>query len=798
MAPQRTNLLSDYLGVMKAQTGEIAPTQVPSQKQGAGSLSLGAALDLAAQAGDPSRFKGRESVPQEFRALADLESGGSALNRFLGGFKATDKGIAAGLVERFGESNVRVDPGKGIFLKEWNEVRPEELEDLKARGLKDEDIIEEPGQWPKVKRFTLQDPTPSTLKRAFKDLPGDIADLSADLMEMGLSAAAPAIGGAIGGAIAGPPGAVAGAGIGKVAGDPGANIARQVAGAALPGDEDISLKERAAILGLATVSGPVADAVVGKAIKAFDYARPGNLLRRKAKGELDIPGIEERIGLAEEVGIPIDFAQASRNPALTAFRGLLINSIGGGKISKGIESQLTGLSMKLDGLLNKAGRERSLETLGREISDVTSKHLDVLGDLRSSRLKEQFVLANKVSGGKRIVPLANTIREYLEQADRFGFSIDMGSASVAGGVAEKRFDQLVALADKRAKEAGKELSELSDDELLSFAQISPEEASRWLTVFGKASVGKGKVILGLEDPDLNMSIAASLLEAINKDLDQVALSGTVGKEAIGHIREGRKQWGVISETMNEIRESVLGQSLQMDKVDSPDAFVERLMGKWTPEESRKGLKILETLDKSAMQDVRRAAMEQVLEKTKSGGQISPAKLANLDPKKKAKLYAILSGDKTLLADWKKLVKFGDVISHGAGVGAKGSQTKPLQMADAVKQGLKSVVMNIASPLRLGATIAKAGLDVISTKFLADAMMDTNKRKALMTMIKTNAKTEGLLKAASRLGLIQVRSDVAQEAVGFAEGIVPEQGESPGIETLGDPSAFIGAPFGPAR
>lgn len=759
-------------GPGRAQQPAIQPVQQP----GAGTVSPGfQALLQTSQRASVQQQPAAQPVPElegpplppkqqsleELGGLVDEETGGGLLNRALVGGKLSKKGGASALVETYGAENVRVHPERGVYLKEWNDVSDEKLAELRAKGLPEEDIKEQKGQYPKVRRFTRQD-----LPGFWDDPGGELAALTGDLVEMGLSFAIPGAGAALGGAVAGPAGAAVGLAGGKAIADPVANIARQGFSALLPGDDELTAGERATMVGVSAVAPKVTGAVTSRLFKALENARPTKKLRDAVMSGIDQEVVERGLELGKAMDLPLDLAQLARDEGITALRTAAQQGIGGNKITANLKFQLDRFASKLDKRLAKVSGDKGLADVGIQVAKSTKAHLDKLGEARSIGLRGEFAKAHILTGGRRVVPLKNLVKEHLEQAEEFGFSVDVGSASLVGKKAGEGFDQYIELATRLAKADGKNPATMADDELLEYAKVSVKEASRLLTAFGRGSQGKGKAILGLEDVGLNSAVSARRLEALNADLDEFAGRGGSGAEAIAHIREGRRIWGAISDEMNAVRASVLGKALEMDKLNTPDKFVKKLMTDWSPAQSKAGMAILDAIDPASRSDIRKAAVQHVINRAHTGADLSIRKLSSTPLDVRAKLSGILSGDKQLAKDWDLFVEYADRMTHGIRA-VEGSPTSKLTIANKILDNITKF------GVKGGALMAARS--IMTNAFVSEAFVNTKTRDALLALMRDPAsagkglrRAEVAMKYLSRLGILQTRTDIST-------GLTPDLG-----------------------
>ena len=179
-----------------------------SSKGRFGSISLGAGVRALQRISDPSRVHGREALPPNLKD-ADLTTGADLSTRLALGAKLTEQGRLNYLKENF---DVAVDRDKGVFIRE----KPTEGKD--------------------AAKWVLVNPQDGILGFDV----GDIAEA--------LPAVAQAIPGVVGsaiGAAGGPVGVAAGGAVGDLV----SSVGRQAASAFLPGSDELTVGERAAMVG---------------------------------------------------------------------------------------------------------------------------------------------------------------------------------------------------------------------------------------------------------------------------------------------------------------------------------------------------------------------------------------------------------------------------------------------------------------------------------------------------------------------------------------------------------------------
>ena len=309
---------------------------------------------------------------------------------------------------------------------------------------------------------------------------GDIADMAGPALE-----AAPAVGA---GMVTANPFAV---GAGAAAG----NALRQGASAMLPGDEGLTMQDRAKMVGAMGLTGAGSQVAGNALMRGVDAMRPRNLYFGRMRKRADENVINDSRMIETETGLSMSAGQYFGDSGLLQIEGLLRqHPMTIYKVAKFDEKQLEQSVMHLESVLQGLSKKgASPATLGDNINTATRQLVGKVVERRRVQGVEDFKRVEALGGTVPIGNAARTIDEIIEQFD------------VPGGG-----DATASLVN-RLKRVRSELAESEDG-------ISPTKLNRLMQVYGSASRGQGSLFKDIHNAQQRM-VAGRVVKALEDDLE---------------------------------------------------------------------------------------------------------------------------------------------------------------------------------------------------------------------------------------------------------------------------------------
>lgn len=241
-----------------------------------------------------------------------------------------------------------------------------------------------------------------------------------------------------------------------------------------------------------------------------------------------------------------------------------------------------------------------------------------------------------------------------------------------------------------------------------------------LSDYSKAAAGKTRIFEKLEDRSKERVIAKRLLDALGRDLDEVA---EAGHPAAAAIQEARSSWKALSQEIGSLEQTQLERLLGSGN-PTPEQAAERLIAMKRPSEIKNTMTLLESISPDAVQGVRANVLETYLRKAEPGASsgdmpMSPAKFVTAIKKDRGRLQAMLGP-----GGYSEIRRTGDVLARIADkAGLQGSQTAPLMML----WDMAKVAAGDISALPATAT------GLFTSKRIAEAMATPEGRQALLSL-----------------------------------------------------------------
>lgn len=607
--------------------------------------------------------------------------------------KMTPEGQLGFLENYYGKGNVRLVPGEeswynlpgrvlGGVLSAWTIGRYTGYQSAYDAGARPSDRwqVKEPGR-----DWTDVDPS----EWSFAETGREFGDYAGDAIVVGPAFAAAATPGAQAAAL--------GAG----------SLARQGVSALLPGDDNMTIGDRAFDVGL---NAAIGGATQGLFNLASRYGTPAGVIAGRMNTRSLADGTARGVQLEAMTGIPMTAAQQSGSKSLYMLESGLRQHIGSADIwAAQDKAAIRQAFLYFDNLANKIGAPEGQITVGNRMRDAFEAAVKRAFEARSKSGRAAFGAYAEAAKGTGRIPASNTISAMNDLIREFG-----------------------------VPEAGPMASKLSSD-LSSLKQtigggIPAERLPMILSRYSEIARGNGLLFEGMERGQSRM-IAARVLSALDSDMAAAVASGK--GPAIQLLRAAREQWRLQTEAINGLQESALGRLLGGKYDRAPETIIAKLRT-MNPSEVARVREIIESADPITWQSVKAQIIDDWIRSKRartSTAQVPPpettpsviagaqAPRADFSP---AKFLSSAPEDAWI----KSVFKAGEVEEIAIGMEAihriayspfaVRSQTTPLA----------AVFQVIRSALNPASWTATAG-EIAASRHLSRLMTDSAKRQALI-------------------------------------------------------------------
>lgn len=378
----------------------------------------------------------------------------------------------------------------------------------------------------------------------------------------------------------------------KIVGQAGAggvgNLIRQAASALTPGDDKMSLADRAISTAVDTsIGGGIQGGMAGLSKlgpKSYVAQRLGNIS--------NTPFARESARLESASGLVFTPGQRTGSKALQMFEGVLRRAPGSadkmfanevGQLKRGLEY----FDLTLDTLY---GPKKGKSGIGNLAAQGFSRAVDAAQKIRSKTRDVDLTNLTRASRGQPMFQLDNTL-----------YTIDnliAESTVPAGTGGDATSAMLVRLKNLRAA-------------LGNGPPATAQELQRYLQIYGKAAKGKS-VLFENVDKTSQQGIAARVFGALQDDLNSAADAAAGSNAPSAKLLQAfRNNWRENSNAISEITDSALGRFINKDGADDrvSDAIM-RLSG----DELKETLVILNRVNPDIANQVKRLHFSDAFEK----------------------------------------------------------------------------------------------------------------------------------------------------------------------------------------
>lgn len=462
-----------------------------------------------------------------------------------------------------------------------------------------------------------------------KDIIGDIADVSGDVFRAGVGTLGTIVGGAVGARKGNPE---AGALIGGTLGDVVAEGAAQaISGIAVPGEEDLTFGDRAKLFGFNVGAGRLADLawpVLKTAGRAANEYLPG-AAGRKALAETT----KEGLGLAERTGVPLSVGQVTGSRTQGALESMVRQlPWSSGPMHTADVSRITNLGRHIDQTLTKvAGGEIDPAAASRLVGTSYDKWVRDVASKAGKDFGNAMTKATAEVGGERVIPMTNYVNALKTLRDEMGTF----ASGPKLGKAQQEIDALIKSSENNVDRAGN-------------IAATPREFQNALHSLRMQAELNGGLFEWL-DGRAGRRHTKALLGALHSDLDSaVEQGGRLGQAAKG-IRDAHDAYKKAFETIDESRtvllEELAGRVGGKEAIGKDLSTMAKDVMRGTPMQIADTFAVANRIDPVGAASMRGSALQSFFEQASTKGQISPAKISTSFEKNKAKIAALLSGDK---------------------------------------------------------------------------------------------------------------------------------------------------------
>lgn len=670
----------------------------------------------------------------------DTQTGAPLSTRFVAGKQFDDAGVARYLVATYGNGNVLPVIGQdgqpeGLYFRE-----------------------NEQSQWKEY------DPKPTGPMSFLRDLPGDIADASGDIIEAGAQQLGTQVGARIGRA-AGPLGAVAGGLLGGWFLGGLANAERQAEVAALPGAEPRPAIDRATQAvsagNLAVVGEGVGSAIgsagrqVAKQVRKVvqpRYRNAVNLLEdRIPRGKYEAlsgtgatgadeaaSGVALESRLSERMGEPVEMsvAQLTGSRKAAGFENIIRTALPTAEASYAIDVDAARqVGRGMDKLIDRVSKgEVSGAQATSMLGGAYNASRNALIDAMHKQDAVNFgAVQDATKGGKLF-----SVRPLLDFVQQAAPSAGQGTASAAEKYAAGLVRNILEESGVSWIKAKAGEPVLTARQMQSVLRAVGKRVADGETVDMPVNIGGQKASVRLSRSE-TQQIARGVFRSLQESLDEAI--GRVGgdasseeartvavalrkardahRQAMEGIEASQKSFGDLAVSLVENEQGSLGPKRWLSKTPQELASLAGMLRK-TPDGEQ-------AVDKMVGASLR-SIVDESLTNGPRGAVVSPEKLSSALFANKDKLSAVIGeGDKAFLADLTELA--GRLRRVNVFGGA--SQTAPLKSAIDVTPGRAGVMQAAAGVVN--AVARKVGI-LQSPESLLRVMNDRDQLKLMLKLV----------------------------------------------------------------
>jgi hypothetical protein len=569
----------------------------------------------------------------------------------------------------------------------------------------------------------------------------DIAENSGSALEALGSYGGTAVGSALGVGMGGIPGAV----VGGMAG----NAVHQGVSAMLPGDDNMSLSDRALDNGVSGAVSGAGQGLFNSVIGGVKTAIP-NWRAKGIEKLYDTPFGQETRDVEQELGTSFPIGSGTGSSTYRMLERGVRNHPFAADVAKPQDTEnINKVIEYLQSTLDKtyAGNVGG-EQAGTQIRDAFGTAVDDLTKLRSTQAQQDFGVLSQLAKGQKIFSANNLLNAVVEEGKRI---------NELGGMGEK-------VNESKFRELRNIYQTISDGNGGANYKLTPEAMQGALAYYGRLSKGTGNLAQDLDKAESKRT-SKILFDALKQDLDDAADSTYAHESTVGRaIKTARDNYKFNSGKIDEVVKSTIGRVLGSNFDIAPEKLVEK-MATMEPSQLKTSYAIL----KKADSDIPDMFDKYMISRALSKAGIATDKDVNLVDSGVIPLYAAKPGQKGgnfnperflkemnespywVVSDPQRRMEMTYAIKGierlADGQLWAGSQTATINTA-------YDVMGSIVNPINLAKIVAQK---VLVPKWVAGQLFTEEGRRALMT-IKTASPDSGSFLNA----LTYLAQDVARE------------------------------------
>ena len=525
------------------------------------------------------------------------------------------------------------------------------------------------------------------------------------------------------------------------------NLLRQTVSAQIPGDDQMSLSDRAISAGKTGLIEGGIQKGVNVASKVFDKTagqlRPHNIVARiMSKNPSDQyakqgENLEEWMRRDVDRESPLSFGDSVNNSRdfdftwgqQTGSRAhLTLEGVGRrhvmtmNAVAEIDRKQIAASVQKYNSIMDGIGGSKSAAVLGDEIKEGMKRVSSDLIRGRSQQGKVDFSKAWLASKGEKNIPTIRLKQAYDELMEDFTLPGASGGTDALGAQLTKMTKDIEGNIDARLMQG-----------LLA----------RW----GKVAAGNGNVFpLHEMDKAAQRAFAGKVTRALKADLDDAIAIGVNGSKS---LKVARDNWAVNTGAIDELKNTAIGRYLKSELI-TPEVVVDKIL-KMRPSELVETSEVLKRVDPALYATTKRKVMETWLDNSKTPISVSDAVAGTVDAVSSSKLATHIRNN-------------ADEIEAFFGKGEAAEMSNMLEvlsrLSDRAKtEGSATGTFNIV--MQTGKDLIslspertfKAGLSIMTPKKLVAIVSDPEARKAVMAMKETKTWTKGAIAASIYLNVL---------------------------------------------
>lgn len=562
--------------------------------------------------------------------------------------------------------------------------------------------------------------------------------------------------------------------------------ARQALATTVAG-EQLTPEERLTAAAIAAGSGLVGQGIAKAGKKLLAPISPTRVAGRvlQSAGAKEGGGtaaqVAARRSLSRQTGVDITSGQALGSREALHFEDMVRRSPGGRDVLQGFDERQAGQFKKfVQGIVrNAAGGNVKPEKAGARVAAAYRGHVERLAKARSALAGQYFDQARQAGGKAQVVgtdTLFSTIDSISENIGKTPIGDE--ASRISRAVAQWKTGIKAAAEDARVADLAEQHGlhpSLIDRSSLEAGPIGLDvnTAQRTMELLGRASRGKAELIEGL-NPSYSRKVARQLLDAMRTDLEQAAAGEGQGAVAAKKLLDARSVYSKLATEVEQAQNSALDDILKVEAKKGGESAAESLL-RANPSRMRLAMSALGRIDPEAAEQMRGLGLAELLEKaivrgaegagSKGMADLSPAKFVSVAIKNRAKVRALLDGDKKALKAWNKALALARIASKRGMEGA--SPTAPLLWEREFWSGMLHVAMHPFKSAR------EASLYVAAKRF-ARAFTDPDSRDIMLGMMKPKGPSRSVRNLAKGVTQINAILDRRDSLAGGLEAIPEEE------------------------